>query len=48
MVEESLITPEVRAMIGQEVVSRASGEGCKSSIGRLAMAVGDINALGRS
>lgn len=45
MAEESLITPEIRAMIGQEVVSRAPEEVCQSSIRRFAVAVGDINPL---
>lgn len=45
MTEESLITPEIRAMVGQEVVSHAPEEVSTSSIRRFAMAVGDANPL---
>jgi len=45
MDEESLITPEIQAMVGQEVVSRGVEEVSKCTIRRFAVSVGDLNPL---
>lgn len=45
MAEESLITPEIRAMLGQEALSPGQETADRTAIRRYAAAIGDLNPL---